>query len=263
MNTTISTAKFAALGLFMFSLSCLGQDARLQAQETRHTAKPDFNQTSERPVIKKKNPISLDDENRLNIIGSDHYDTVEVTQIANWIFVYMERNCNTSTHYGWFNAWDVDYVIIRGYGGNDKLSNSSSVTSVIDGGSGNDKLRGGPGNDTLRGGSGDDKLYGGDDRDHLYGDTGDDEIYGGDGQDVLYGGAGDDYLDGGDDYEWVGRGANAEGYPIEDSLTGDSGYDTFINYQFKTLNTGFTHPKGKTQDRIEDFDPADDVEVVR
>ena len=38
MNTTISTAKFAALGIFMFSLSCLGQDTRLQAQETRYTA---------------------------------------------------------------------------------------------------------------------------------------------------------------------------------------------------------------------------------
>lgn len=45
MNTTISTALFATLGIFMFSHCCLEQDARLQAQETRHTAKPDFNQT--------------------------------------------------------------------------------------------------------------------------------------------------------------------------------------------------------------------------
>ena len=29
MNTTISTAKFAALGIFMFSLSCFGQETRL------------------------------------------------------------------------------------------------------------------------------------------------------------------------------------------------------------------------------------------
>lgn len=260
MNTTISTALFATLGIFMFSHCCLEQDARLQAQETRHTAKPDFNQTM-RPYIQKV-PIRLDDENRLNIEGSNHYDTVKVTQIAHWILVYMERDCNTTTHCELFNVWDVDYVIIRGHGGNDKLSNYSSVTSVIYGGSGNDKLYGGPGNDTLRGGAGDDKLYGGDDRDHLHGDTGDDELYGEDGQDVLYGGAGDDYLDGSEDYEWIGKGASSYGMPVEDSLTGDLGFDTFINYQKKAPNSGFTYPAGTTQDRIEDFDPADDVEVV-
>ena len=261
MNTTISTAKFAALGIFMFSLLCLGQDARLQAQETGLKAKPDFSQTM-RPFIQKV-PISLDDENRLNIEGSNHYDTVEVYQLYSWILVYMERNCGTTTYTRLFNVWDVDYVIIRGHGGNDKLSNYSSVTSVIYGGSGNDKLYGGPGNDTLHGGAGDDKLYGGDDRDHLHGGTGDDELYGEDGRDALYGGAGDDHLDGSEDYEWFGKGASSYGMPVEDSLTGDSGFDTFINYQKKAPNSGFTYPAGTTQDRIVDFNAADDVEVVR
>ena len=62
----------------------------------------------------------------------------------------------------------------------------------IDGGSGDDTIRGWDGNDILNGGAGNDTLHGEDGDDSIYGFIGNDTIRGGDGDDNLYGGSGYD-----------------------------------------------------------------------
>lgn len=74
----------------------------------------------------------------------------------------------------------------------------------------------------IDGGKGDDVIKGGKKSDYLYGDKDDDHLYGNDGKDYLWGGKGDDYLDGGKD---------------KDHLWGGEGCDVFV---FSDLN----YPKG-------------------
>jgi hypothetical protein len=104
--------------------------------------------------------------------------------------------------------------------GTDKADNEADgLVEMLDGGEGDDEVRGLGGSDTLAGGKGNDVLYGGPGRDYLQEafiedrewkklggdepDEGDDVYYGGDGddsmgafvgEDVLYGGDGDDVL---------------------------------------------------------------------
>ena len=143
-------------------------------------------------------------------------------------------------------AWWHDYVgpdenpvTLEGGDGDDKLKGGRGYDTLyggkgddkLDGGVGNDTLYGGDGDDTLKGGRGHDTLYGGDGDDTLYGghndDTlkggkGDDTLWGGDGDDTLKGGRGDDKLYGGEGDDWLkgGRG--------DDQLWGGDGDDTFF-----------------------------------
>ncbi len=88
------------------------------------------------------------------------------------------------------NADNVTFVagqtadkLVRGLGGNDTLTGSSSAED-INGNIGNDSILGGGGDDTLRGGKGDDVLIGGVGDDYLFGNTGSNIVTGGDGVDV-------------------------------------------------------------------------------
>ncbi|MEM9154616.1 MAG: M10 family metallopeptidase [Cyanobacteria bacterium P01_F01_bin.33] len=101
--------------------------------------------------------------------------------------------------------------------------------NVLDGGSGNDELRGFRGRDSLAGRSGDDKLFGGNDNDTLEGGGDSDTLDGGDGDDSLLGGDDDDTLTGdfgndflnGDDGDDDLQGGNDN-----DTLQGGLGSDT-------------------------------------
>jgi len=113
-------------------------------------------------------------------------------------------------------------IAIRGLGGNDTI-NAARVRNLlvhIEGGAGNDVLRGGQSANRVFGGDGHDVIHGGAGIDTLRGDSGNDAIYGGDGTDVLRGGAGDDYLHGGlgDDFLYGDAG-------VHDRLHGWSGND--------------------------------------
>ena len=89
-------------------------------------------------------------------------------------------------------------ITIRGRKGDD----------VIEGGSFNDRLRGGAGNDKVKGKEGDDIIIGGAGIDRLFGGRGDDKIRGGKGPDLINGGLGNDILrgDNGRDTFIVGEG---------------------------------------------------------
>jgi len=90
-------------------------------------------------------------------------------------------------------------IVVRGLGGNDKITVHAKVARPADiyGGSGNDALTGGSGDDRLFGEAGDDRLTGGKGNNLLVGGTGNDKLTGGMDRDVLIGGAGSDKLNGG------------------------------------------------------------------
>ena len=70
--------------------------------------------------------------------------------------------------------------------GTDKSDGLPADRPSLDGGDGDDTIRGLGGSDYIFHGSGDDVVYGGDGDDDLVPDSGNDVIYGGDGNDKLY-----------------------------------------------------------------------------
>lgn len=128
---------------------------------------------------------------------------------------------------------DVDGL--EGGSGDDTLRGNAAANALV-GGAGNDTLSGRDGNDWLDGGPGGDTLTGGADGDELDGGTGADDLNGGGGDDLLLGGPGADAMTGGTggndwvDYEestepieaqiGVGGGAKGEGDAISASVEG-------------------------------------------
>ena len=97
-----------------------------------------------------------------------------------------------------FSLDSVKRIEMRLSDGNDIVAVSASVKvpMLIDGGNGNDILRGGGGDDILLGGAGNDKLSGAGGRNILSGGDGNDELDGGYDRSILIGGNGLDRLRG-------------------------------------------------------------------
>jgi Ca2+-binding RTX toxin-like protein len=81
-------------------------------------------------------------------------------------------------------------IAVYGLGGNDniQLAGSLRIPAWLDGGDGNDRLKGAKGNDVLRGGPGDDQMNGAQGHDVLIGGIGADHMVGGPGDDLMIGG---------------------------------------------------------------------------
>lgn len=125
-------------------------------------------------------------------------------------------------------------IFFDGNAGDDVFVNLTDLGSTVNGGTGDDVIRGGAGVDFLFGNEGDDlilgaggndRLFGGAGVDELRGSDGDDEIQGGAGNDRLYGDSGDDLLggDGGVDSLLGGDG--------DDTLLGGSGGDALLGQE--------------------------------
>ncbi|BFU46375.1 calcium-binding protein [Krasilnikovia sp. MM14-A1004] len=111
-------------------------------------------------------------------------------------------------------------VRVYTYDRNDSIVNDTDLPMTADGGTGNDKVTGGPrgdilrgdrGRDTIRGLGGNDRIDGSYDNDHLYGGDGNDRFEDGFGNDVVHGGNGDDsfFVDPGND-KFYGDAGNDE-----------------------------------------------------
>ena len=122
----------------------------------------------------------------LYVNGTEGDDHVIVERVRERLYV----NLNGAVQR--FDAADVQFLSINGFGGDDDIVNASAIPSTIHGGDGADTLWGGTGPDRLRGFGGNDRLFGGDGDDVLLGDNGDDALHGGFGTDTLSGGAGAD-----------------------------------------------------------------------
>lgn len=137
-----------------------------------------------------------------------------------------------------------DGLILNAGAGDDVIQSTSSSTTYILGGDGNDTINSGlasdyisgdAGDDTLIGGDGDDYLDGGSGYDDLRGGNGNDQLHGGDDEDFLFGGAGDDYLDGGSGADSMSGGLGNDTSIVDDEndyLSGETasgGLDTVIS----------------------------------
>lgn len=176
----------------------------------------------------------------LYVDGTEGDDHIIIERVRQNLFVNVNGIVER------FNAADVQFLTINGFGGDDDVDNATAIPSTIHGGDGHDTiwggtgadrilglggddfLRGGDGDDTVFGNNGGDSLNGGDGSDHLSGDAGEDSLYGSSGNDLLrghrgsdslYGEAGDDTLDGGDASDYFEGGAG------HDALIGGGGAD--------------------------------------
>jgi len=84
----------------------------------------------------------------------------------------------------------VNSLAVYGVDGNDniQLPGALKVPAMLDGGAGNDRLKGAAGNDLLLGGAGNDSLNGHTGNDVLIGGLGADQLLGGPGEDILIAG---------------------------------------------------------------------------
>ncbi|WBU62182.1 Hint domain-containing protein [Paracoccus albus] len=112
--------------------------------------------------------------------------------------------------------------LIKGLEGDDSIQGGDGL-DTIEGGVGSDKLLGGAQNDLVYGGVGDDSILGDVGDDTLYGGADDDTIRGGDGEDDIFGDDGNDVLHGGGSDDLIKGGAGDDTiYGGDESLVGDS-----------------------------------------
>jgi Ca2+-binding RTX toxin-like protein len=136
--------------------------------------------------------------NELQVIGSNAVnDVIKVSQLDAATIRVEENGVVT-----FYNDANVQKILLRGLGGNDRLEVISTVALPlyenvkIEGGDGHDTVRGGAGNDSLDGGAGNDLIYGGVGNDTVTDGAGDDTCYGSEGDDKFVNGAGRDVFNG-------------------------------------------------------------------
>lgn len=136
-------------------------------------------------TVEPHGTISLDN-GVLKVNGTNYADNIQITNSA---FVHM-IDINTPIYFPAIeaaiydangnvvvsqkiNAHEITEIVVRAFGGNDTVNNSTALPSTIFGGAGNDNLYGGLGPDTIFGEGGRDGLFGGDAENH-------DQLHGGD-----------------------------------------------------------------------------------
>jgi hypothetical protein len=121
--------------------------------------------------------------NDLTVTGTTGADAVVVTRNTSGVFV--QAGLMT---YGPFSPSGQIRITLGD--GNDQLNVASSMTvsMFVDGGAGDDTIKGGGGNDILLGGPGNDRLMGAAGRDLLIGGTGADRILGDQDDDIMISG---------------------------------------------------------------------------
>ncbi|MCW5700846.1 MAG: hypothetical protein KIT00_13510, partial [Rhodospirillales bacterium] len=145
----------------------------------------------------------------------------------------------------------TDLVRVRTKGGDDfvKFSGSFFLTD-IDGGIGDDTLKGAELDDLILGGKGNDIIQGNGGDDDLRGQAGDDTIRGNDGDDTITGGGGEDFIRGGDGNDVIDGGSR------DDDIAGNNGDDL--------LDGGKRHDRidgGNGNDTIDDTSGGMDTVV--
>jgi Ca2+-binding RTX toxin-like protein len=121
-------------------------------------------------------------------------------------------------------AAGIEGLFVSSGPGDDQVTDSTSLPSVVDGDAGDDRLIGGAASDALRGGDGSDTLLGREGVDALEGGHGPDRLHGNQSGDVLHGDDGDDVLVGDETTEPGGNDV-LDGASGNDTLTGAVGDD--------------------------------------
>lgn len=137
--------------------------------------------------------------------------------------------------------------VLKGSSNNDIIEGIWRIENTIDGGEGNDVLKGKHEDDTISGGFGHDYIDGINGDDKLFGNEGNDEIIGDIGNDIINGGKGYDYLDG-------GFGDDTYVYNLGDGVD-------FINEQWSSKDV-LKFGRGITKEMISFKRNEDDLEIV-
>ena len=202
--------------------------------------------------------------NTLYINGTEGADSVAVSTIFRGVptgsglfytgtpFVYAsvkDSSGNTLVDYS-ASGLSITKISIMGYGGQDTITDSTSIDTYVDGGEGGDDITTGSGSDTVLAGAGSDLVNTGFGADSVWGSTGNDSIYAGagndmimgdDGNDSLFGEAGDDYIYGNNDKDSLDGGSGNDvmtGGNASDSLSGGSGNDYMLGDDGADLLSG-------------------------
>jgi Ca2+-binding RTX toxin-like protein len=126
----------------------------------------------------------------LQVVGTAGADALKVEKLADGSFAITDEARRTTRRVAPAAGEAVQSVLVLLGAGNDQLTVAGSIAlpAVIDGGAGNDEIKGGNGNSVLIGGTGDDSLVGGTGRDILIGGLGADRLVANAGDDILVGG---------------------------------------------------------------------------
>ena len=134
---------------------------------------------------------------QIQVTGSAGSDVVRISQF-DASTLRVEENGIVQ----FFADGSVNSILINGGDGNDTLEVSSTPAAVLDepatinGGIGNDLIRGGSGADVLNGDAGDDDIRGSQGNDSLNGGTGNNQLFGETGNDTMTAGLGADTFNG-------------------------------------------------------------------
>lgn len=162
------------------------------------------NNLSDQEITKTRNPKEGNipepvNETTLTIENNHSLSVAENTSTKNVAEVDDHSLTQAANHLGADNIitiTDSSHTLVSGGDGNDRIRGGLG-NDTINSDSGNDIIFGYDGDDRLNGGIGNDSVHGGNGNDTLWGESGDDRLNGGDGNDVLFGGQGTDYLVGG------------------------------------------------------------------
>jgi Ca2+-binding RTX toxin-like protein len=126
----------------------------------------------------------------LQVVGTNGADHVTINEQGNGKIKVHAGFLNDQGGHRTFSMAGLDYVEVALLGGDDKatISGGVSIPSVVDGGKGNDDLKGGGAGAVLIGGLGNDRLNGGGRHSILIGSAGSDDLNGGGKDDILIGG---------------------------------------------------------------------------
>ena len=175
----------------------------------------------------------------LIVVGTTADDHILVTPVGNTGAVNVKLN---SINLGSFTLGAGGRIIVAALSGNDDIQIAGGVRldTVLYGGPGDDRIKGGHGRNIEMGCEGDDELIGGNDSDLLVGGTGADRMVGGHGNDIFVGG---NIVDAGhnedDQYNDLVSVLNAGQIPpplgavddgAADKMTGSSGINTFYGH---------------------------------
>ena len=128
--------------------------------------------------------MTIDSSGIVRIGGTSGNDVIVATQSGNKLRVMINGHVVS----GNIQLKNVREIRAWGRSGNDIISVSLGVPTLLNGGAGNDRLFGGSASDLIFGGLGNDTLQGGSGNDLLIGGAGADTIVGRRGNDVLVGG---------------------------------------------------------------------------
>ena len=165
----------------------------------------------------------------LSVVGTNGNDNIQV-QVAVGGAHAGELQVDLNGQQSFFTVAQVNSIRISGLAGNDQITvnDNVSIATVINGGKGNDTIKGGSGIDTIHGDAGNDTIDGSDGNDAIYGDKGNDSIHSGDGNDTVHGNQGNDSIWGGDGDDSIdGENGNdtIDGEAGDDTCHGDNGLD--------------------------------------